>query len=318
MKNPRVSILIPVFNGGKYIAETLDTVIAQTFKDWEVVLMDGGSKDNTVAIAKQYAGKHPNIFITSEPDESAYHAFHKALGKARGEFVLTLCASDGYMNDNWIKMCVEKLDGDKELSLVWGVPFDMTEDGKIVGPHFMYARFLQDAPHRGSFIKEVLRRFSNPSSMVRFIRKINSATIATASKAMKRSGPLQKREWFDYWLQTGALFPDGNMCVARRVFEECLSPYHFGTHEAGDWASFYFDFNARGYLAACIPVAASASRRFQAGNVTSRVQAYNDQKQETYFKRIAALRASLKKDPHAVVFRDRTGKAIAVAAKKRA
>jgi len=301
---------MPVYNGAKYVAETLDTVLKQSFKDWEIVLMDGASKDNTLQIVKGYTDFHPNIHLFSAPDEGPYDAILKGFKKARGEYIFMLCASDGYMNDDWLKMCVEKLDGDPELSLVWGVPFDMTEDGKIIGPHFMYAHFLQDTSHRGPFVKEVLRRFSSPSSIVRFIKKINPSTIATATQAMKKGKPLQKKEWFDYWLETGSFFPDGNMCIARRVFEECLIPYNVGTREAGDWAGFFFNINAKGYLSACIPVGASASRRFQPGNVTSRVQEYNDKKQEIYFEKIEALKATLEKDPHAVVFRDRSGNPI--------
>jgi len=238
---PKVSIITPVYNGGKYIAETLDTVLSQSFKDWEVIVMDGASKDTTLQILKGYTDFHPNIHVFSAPDEGPYDAIHKGLKKAQGDYVFILCASDGYMNDDWLTMCVARMESDPELSLVWGIPFDMTEDGEVVGPHFMFAHFLQDSSHRGPFIKEILRRFKNPSSIARFMRKINSSTIATASQAMKKNKPLQKKEWFDYWLKTGTLFPDGNMCVAKNVLLECLPLYHPGTREAGDWARFFFD-----------------------------------------------------------------------------
>lgn len=303
---------MPVYNGAKYIAETLDTVLAQSFKDWEVIIIDGASKDNTLQIVRGYTDFHPNIHVFSAPDEGPYDAIHKGIGRAQGDYVFILCASDGYMNNDWLKMCVERMDSDPELSVVWGIPFDMAEDGKVIGPHFMYAHFLQDASYPTPFIKEVLRRFKNPSSVARLVRKMNSSTIATAGEAMKKSKPLQKKEWFDYWLKTGTLFPDGNMCVARRVLEECLPPYQRGTRESGDLAGFFFNVNARGYLSACIPVGANVSRRFQPGSVTSRVQAYNDEKQEIYFKKIADLKAKIKKDPGAFTFCDRTGKALSL------
>jgi glycosyltransferase involved in cell wall biosynthesis len=308
---PKVSIITPVYNGAKYIAETLDTVLVQSFKDWELIIMDGASKDNTLEILKSYTDFHSNIHVFSAPDEGPYDAIHKGLSRAQGDYIFILCASDGYMNDDWLTMCVEKMDKDPELSVVWGIPFDMTEDGNVIGPHFMYAHFLEEGS-RSPFIKEVLRRFKNPSSVARFVRKMNSATIATAGEAlaMKKGKPLEKKEWFDYWLKTGTLFPDGNMCVARRVLQETLPLYKTGTRESGDLAGFFYNVNARGYLAACIPVAASVSRRFQPGSVTSRVQAYNDEKQGIYLKNITALRETLQKDPHAVVFRDRRGEPI--------
>jgi glycosyltransferase involved in cell wall biosynthesis len=304
---PKVSIITPVYNGGKYIAETLDTVLAQTFKDWEVVVMDGASKDNTLQILKGYTDFHPNIHVFSEPDEGPYDAIHKGINKAQGEYIFILCASDGYMNNDWIKMCVEKLDSDREVSLVWGIPFDITEEGKMLGPHFAYAHFLEGSNARGPFLKEMASRLAHP---IRLMKKINASNIATARQVFKAEGVREKKDWFWYWLETGSIVPDGNMCLPKKVLQECLPPYKRGTREPGDWMGFFFNVNTKGYLSWCFPVGANYTRRVQQGSVTQRMLSYNDQNRKEYFERLGTLRETLEAHPKTIVFRDRNGNVI--------
>jgi glycosyltransferase involved in cell wall biosynthesis len=310
MNKPRVSILTPIYNSEKYIAETLDSIVNQTFKDWEVILMDGASKDRTLEIARSYAEKHPNIRIFSAPDEGPYDAFHKALPHARGDFISMVCASDGLFDKHWLELCVDAFDKDSEISIVWGVPMDITEDGRIVGPHFAFAHFLKGSGTRSAFLKEAWKRISRPSSLMNSLKKFNVTRVKAAKSILAMQEPPQKQKWFPYWLTTGTVFPDGNMCVAKKVFIECLAPYHKGTRETGDWMSFYFDINARGYLPWCIPLPANFSRKPDENSVSYRVAAYNDEKRAAYFKKIAALRRELKQYPEKIVFRDRSGKVI--------
>ena len=61
MSNPLVSIIIPAYNHEKYLAECLDSVINQTYKNFEIILIDDGSIDHTTQIAESYANKFPNI-----------------------------------------------------------------------------------------------------------------------------------------------------------------------------------------------------------------------------------------------------------------
>ncbi len=302
---------MPVFNGGKYLKQTLDSVIAQTFTDWEIIFMDGGSKDDTIAIARGYVEKYPNIYITSEPDEGPYHAIHKALAIAKGEYVLVLCASDGYLEVRWLELCAEALDNDKELSVVWGIPFDITEEGQLKGPHFMYAHFLKGSNARRPFFRELGRRLTSPSSLLRLLKKFNASHLATVKNVIVGVKPPEKEAWFKYWLHTGTIFPDGNMCLPRKVLLDCLPPYKAGTREVGDWMQLFFNINARGYFSRCIPVAANFTRNDHVGSVTKRAQDYNDMTRRRYFAKLAEFCAEINAFPEVMVFRDRDKKPIA-------
>jgi glycosyltransferase involved in cell wall biosynthesis len=308
--HPRISILTPVYNAGKYLAETLDSIVKQTFQDWEVILMDGASKDGTLAIARDYAARFPNIKVFSAPDEGPLDAFHKALPHARGDYINMVCASDGFFESRWLEWCVDAFDCDSEISVVWGIPVDVTEDGRVVGPHFAFAHFMENSGSRSVFFKEIWRRLVNPRALVKSLTKLNVSHLKTARDVLAEKGPPQKEDWFPYWLETGTIFPDGNMCVAKKVFTECLPPYRKGTRDTGDWAQFYFDINAKGYLAWCIPVPANFSRNNQQGSVTSRVQTYNDMLRKRYYEKLAAFRREVKEHPEKVVFRDRMGRSI--------
>lgn len=311
MTKPRVSILTPVYNGEKYIAETLNSIVSQTFEDWELILMDGASKDRTLEIASEYAKKHPNIRIFSAPDEGPYDAFFKALPHARGEFVIMICVSDGLYDMHWLELCVEAFDKHPDISLVWGIPVDITENGKVIGPHFAFAHFLKGkSAARAPFLKEAWSRVSSPARLLRSVRKLSMSHFKAMGKILSLREPPQKKAWLPYWLKTGAVFPDGNMCIAKNVFVECLVPYHKGTRETGDWMSFYFNFNTKGYLPWCIPIPANFSRKPDERSVSYRVAVYNDAMRADYFKRLASLDKKIEAHEQKITFKDRYGKTL--------
>ncbi len=309
----KVSILMPIFQAEKYLAETLDTVFAQTFGDWEVIVMDGGSKDATVEILKKYAISDPRVRFWSEPDEGPYHAIHKALEKAQGEFVCVLCASDGWLDKDWLKSCVETMESDPEVSLVWGVPMQINEEGKELGPNYMFARFLPENKSGWRWAKLINSAFSridilHPIKSVRNILRLwKPANLKAAASFVKNSKPLHKREWFNYWLETGVLFPDNAMFMDRKMFMDCLPPYHMGTKEPGDWMSFYYNFNARGYLSYCFPRIISFAR-VNSGSISEKFLEYNRKSREDYLVKISALKTKLVEEP--MQFRDRAGNKI--------
>jgi len=69
--------------------------------------MDGASTDKTVEILNEYAVKHKNITVVSEPDKGQWHALDKALALTRGEYLFQLCGQDGYLDNDGLN-CVSK------------------------------------------------------------------------------------------------------------------------------------------------------------------------------------------------------------------
>jgi len=141
---PKISIISPSKNTGRFAKETIESILAQTYKNWEHIIVDGVSTDETLDVIRQY----PHIRWISEKDSGPDEAFRKGLAMARGEYIMVCCISDGYLNKNWFKKCVEILDSRPEFSLVWGIDQNMLEDGTL--DIIVFNSWFQDPPPSGT------------------------------------------------------------------------------------------------------------------------------------------------------------------------
>lgn len=92
--NPYISVVLPVYNQGKYIAETIESVLAQTYTDFEFLILDDGSTDNSAAIIREYAAKDSRIKAYYEPNSGKSAATNNLVGKAFGTWCAFLDADD--------------------------------------------------------------------------------------------------------------------------------------------------------------------------------------------------------------------------------
>lgn len=92
-----LSIIIPTYNSAHTIRRCLASIVSQSFKDWEVLIMDGVSKDSTISIAQSF--KDSRIKCFSEPDNGIYDAMNKGIKKSHGEWLYFL-GSDDWLYDN--------------------------------------------------------------------------------------------------------------------------------------------------------------------------------------------------------------------------
>ncbi len=98
-----ISVVIPVFNAGKYLAECLDSVLAQTLEGIEILCVDDGSEDDSVAILERYAAEHGNIRIFRQPNKGAGAARNLALDNAKGKYIAFMDADDLYPDPDALK-----------------------------------------------------------------------------------------------------------------------------------------------------------------------------------------------------------------------
>src|SRR5882762_8349036 len=92
---PKISIVTPSYNQGQYIEETIRSIIMQGYPNLELIIIDGGSKDNTVDIIRQY--EKDIAYWVSEKDNGQTHAINKGFEKATGEILAYLNSDDIYM-----------------------------------------------------------------------------------------------------------------------------------------------------------------------------------------------------------------------------
>lgn len=90
---PQFTIVVPAYNAEATLAETLDAVVAQTIDDWECVVVDDGSVDGTLALAREYASREPRIRVIAQENRGTGGAYNAGVGAASGEWV-TVCSAD--------------------------------------------------------------------------------------------------------------------------------------------------------------------------------------------------------------------------------
>jgi glycosyltransferase involved in cell wall biosynthesis len=154
--NKKISIITVCFNAEKTIEETIKSVLSQTYKNIEYIIVDGKSTDSTLKIVGKYKKKISKI--VSEKDKGLYDAMNKGVRKASGEIIYFLNADDVLVDKHVIREVMEEFERE-ELDLVYGdVDFYYPEEKETV--RISRIASLEEIkkgnmpPHQGSFIKK--------------------------------------------------------------------------------------------------------------------------------------------------------------------
>ena len=103
MDNPLISIIVPVYNVEKYIHPCLDSIIAQTYQDWEAILVDDGSTDKSGTICDEYAQKDARFVVVHKQNEGVAKARITAFEHSKGELI-TFIDSDDYVKESYLSV----------------------------------------------------------------------------------------------------------------------------------------------------------------------------------------------------------------------
>ena len=112
-----VSVIVPVYNSEKYIAEALDSILASDYTNIEVVCVDDGSKDNSLEILKKYASKDDRVRVYSQANAGACAARNYAISLSKGELILPV-DSDNKITSTFISRAVDIMVSDIEIKVV--------------------------------------------------------------------------------------------------------------------------------------------------------------------------------------------------------
>ncbi len=126
-----VSIIVPSFNQGRFIKETIDSILAQDYRPLEILVMDGASTDETCDVLKSY-GDIPELKWWSEPDKGVVDAVNKGMQKTTGQIVAIQSSDDVYL-PGAISTAVEFLAAHKDVTLVYGDVELIDEYSEVIG-----------------------------------------------------------------------------------------------------------------------------------------------------------------------------------------
>ncbi|WP_022824134.1 glycosyltransferase family 2 protein [Hymenobacter norwichensis] len=104
--NPKISVIIPVYNQQRYLAETISSVLEQTFYDFELIIIDDGSKDNSINIIKYYSGKDNRIITIFQDNAGKPESINRAAIVARGEYLAFIDHDDIMLPDRLEKQII--------------------------------------------------------------------------------------------------------------------------------------------------------------------------------------------------------------------
>lgn len=128
----RFSIIIPCYNTAPYLEKCLESIINQTFKDWEIIIVNDGSTDNTKSIMKYYEEKDRRIKGITQKNQGLSAARNQGFKEAKGEYLLFLDSDDWYKGKNSLKYLSEKIDDTNPDIVVFRYQ-RVTEDGHLYG-----------------------------------------------------------------------------------------------------------------------------------------------------------------------------------------
>ncbi len=194
---PKVSILTPAFNAAKYLAETIDSVLAQTFQDFEMIIVDDGSTDRTKDVAESYARRFPDkIRYMYQMNAGPAAARNTAIKNSTGEYLALLDADDLWL-PNRLEEGVKLLDQRQDVGLVHSRTKRLIEG--IVSPGV--ERNLQYLS--GWFFQYLVTRTAHISCLTAMFRRQCLDTVGLFDEAQECIGVEDR----DLWIRISKYYP---------------------------------------------------------------------------------------------------------------
>ena len=206
----KISIITVCYNSERFIKTAIESVLNQTYKNIEYIVIDGNSKDNTVQIVKSYGDKISKV--VNEPDMGIYDAMNKGLKLASGDYLGILNSDDFYINNTVIEQIVDTLEKNKTDSLFTDLIYVDNQNVENEIRYWKSGNFKSNSfkkgwhpPHPTFFVKnEVYKRYgyftlkfklaADFELMLRFLEKhkISSCYLPIPTIKMRLGGATNK------------------------------------------------------------------------------------------------------------------------------
>jgi len=159
-ETPLVSIGLPVYNGEDFIEEALDSILAQTYVNFELIICDNASTDRTADICKEYVTKDTRVRYYRNPKNlGAPRNYNRSVKLSRGKYFKWAAADDVHAPD-YLRRCVEILDNDPSVVLCHSKSSRIDENGLVIGTYEHKMRM--DSPRVEERFGDLISIMNNP------------------------------------------------------------------------------------------------------------------------------------------------------------
>ncbi|MDQ5981776.1 MAG: hypothetical protein QG570_533 [Patescibacteria group bacterium] len=187
-----ISIILPTYNGSKWIINAVESVIAQSYTDWELLVLDDGSNDSTELIVSQIAQNDPRVrYLKNEENLGIQKTLNKGINESKGEYIARIDDDDRWTDINKLKNQVAFLEENKDYVLIGTGAILIDEEGKEL------SKFLM--PQKDKDIRrKILSKNCFIHSSVLFRKE-----VALIVGGYDESGDTRHVEDYDLWLNLG-------------------------------------------------------------------------------------------------------------------
>lgn len=193
---PLVSVILPVYNGKKFLSEAIESVIAQTYSDWEIIAVNDGSTDASLEILRKYEQQLPSkINVINQENYGISIARNRAIASAKGEYIAFLDCDDLWL-PNKLKKQVDFLDSNSEIGLLYSDCYVLDSNSNM--KEDIYS--LRTKPRKGNIFHILLYNNFIPTSTV-IVRRGVLKEIGLFNPRYKIS------QDYDLWLRIAETYP---------------------------------------------------------------------------------------------------------------
>lgn len=154
-----VSIIIPNYNYAKYIGEAIESALRQTYSQFEIIICDDGSKDNSCEVIEKYVQKDSRIKLIRKPNGGVASALNAAYREAKGEIISILDADDVWIESKLEKI-IEIFKSDSQCGFAIHNVIQVDAQSELIKPHPLFKRLASgwmasDALQNGGFVDDI-------------------------------------------------------------------------------------------------------------------------------------------------------------------
>lgn len=135
-----VSVILPVYNGMRYLAEAMDSILAQDYTQWELIIVDDGSTDDSAAIARSYADTDKRIRYVYQENKTLPVALNTGHALSRGEYI-TWTSDDNRLKTDFLSVLVQEMEARPSVDMLYANLEVIDEEGALTPDHDYYRDF---------------------------------------------------------------------------------------------------------------------------------------------------------------------------------